>query len=45
LIPVGAADDFANEPGEVVDGHVSGVSVIVDPVLACFGMLADLQIF
>jgi hypothetical protein len=29
---VGSPDDFCDKPGEFVDGHVLGESVVVDPV-------------
>jgi len=34
LIPVGAADNFVDQSGVVLDRHMSGVAVVVDPVFA-----------
>jgi len=39
LMAVGSPDDLGDEPGEFVDGHVLGESVVVDPVRAIMGVL------
>lgn len=44
MMPVCSAENFDDQPGEVVDRHMTSESVIVDPVLAVFGVLSDLRI-
>ena len=42
---VGSSENLNDQPGEVFDRHMVGESVVVDPVLAVFGVLTDLRIF
>lgn len=44
MMSVCSAENFDDQPGEVVDRHMTSESVIVDPVLAVFGVLSDLRI-
>ena len=44
MMPVCSAEDLDDQPGEVVDRHMTSKSVIIDPVLAVFGVLTDLRI-
>ena len=44
LVAIGAPDNFVDQPGEILDGHVSGVAIVVDPVFAVQGIFDDIRI-
>ena len=44
LISIRSAQDFADEPGEITDGHMAGVAVIADPVPTGFGVRDDVGV-
>lgn len=44
LIALAAPDNFVDQPGEILDGHMVGVAVVVDPVLAVQGIFSDIGI-
>ena len=44
MMPVCSAENIDDQPGEVDDRHMTSKSVVVDPVLAVFGVLSDLWI-
>ena len=45
LMAVGSSDDLGDQPGEFLDGHVLGESMVVNPVRALMGVLEDGWIF
>ena len=44
LISIRPAQDFADEPGKITDGHMAGVAVIADPVPTGFGVRDDVGV-
>lgn len=44
MMPVCSTEDLDGQPGEIVNRHMTGESVIIDPVLTVFGVLPDLRI-
>ena len=44
MIAFGSPDNFVDHPGEILDGHMAGVAVVVDPVFAVRGIFDDIRI-
>ena len=44
LMPVCSSENLDDQPGEAVDRHMRCKAMIIDPVLAVFGILTDLRI-
>ena len=45
MMPVCSAEDLDDQPGKVVDRHMTSEAVVIDPVFAVFGVLSDLRVF
>jgi hypothetical protein len=44
-MPVCSTENLDDQPGKVTDRHMTSESVVIDPVLAVFGVLSDLRVF
>lgn len=44
MMAVCSPGDLDDQPGEVADRHMTGESVVVDPVFAVIGVLSDSRI-
>ena len=44
LMPVCSSENFNDQPGKVVDRHMTSKSMVIDPVLAVFGVFSDMRI-
>jgi len=45
LMSISSAQNFVDQPGDILAGHVAGVAMIVDSVLALLSVPDDLRVF